>query len=221
MPLIPANMDTVISCEMAEIIISNGGIPIFHRFAPLETQMEWVQTYGDKVFISAGLTNKDTTTKLLDEGPLGVCIDIAHGHDERVVAYIKELRDNYGDLQIIAGNVCTRNGYLDLVNAGANAVKCGIGNGAACSTRIVTGFGCPQFSALQECAAEARKMGIPIIADGGIRMSSDIVKALAAGASTVMCGKLFAECTESAGTKMVNIPFTAAKQVGSARREEL
>jgi IMP dehydrogenase len=115
--------------------------------------------------------------------------------------FIHELKRTHPDKEIIAGNVCTAMAYHDLVNAGADAVKVGVGPGAACSTRIVTGFGVPQFTAIYECAKTAEKLRVPLIADGGIRNSRDVVLALAAGASTVMIGKLFAMTTESAAPK--------------------
>jgi len=111
------------------------------------------------------------------------------------------LKARYPLLAIIAGNVCTPMAYQDLVNAGADAVKVGVGSGAACTTRIVTGFGVPQFTAIYECGKVAQKLRVPIIADGGIRNSRDVVLALAAGASTVMVGKLFALTMESAAEK--------------------
>ena len=102
---------------------------------------------------------------------------------------------------MIAGNVCTAMAYHDLVNAGADAVKVGVGPGAACTTRMVTGFGVPQFTAVQDCARVAERLRVPLIADGGIRTSRDVVLALAAGASSVMVGKLFALTQESAAPK--------------------
>jgi IMP dehydrogenase len=111
---------------------------------------------------------------------------------------IKHLREWNSGIEIIAGNVCTAQGFHDLVNAGATAVKVGIGPGAACTTRKVTGFGVPQFTAVQDCAKQARRMKIPLIADGGIKGSRECVLALAAGASSVMIGSLFANTHEAA-----------------------
>ena len=143
----------------------------------------------------------DGVRALLDLGAVGVCVDIAHGHSDQMMRFVEQLKRSHPDKQVIAGNVCTAMAYHDLVNAGADAVKVGIGPGAACTTRMVTGFGVPQFTAVRDCAAVADKLRVPLIADGGIRGSRDIVLALAAGASSVMVGKLFAVTEESAAEK--------------------
>lgn len=200
-PILAANMDTVISSELADILIAEGSIPILHRFLPLEEQEKWVKKYKDKTFISCGIQKIDETRKLLDLGALGACIDVAHGHSDRMFQHIEELKKSHPDKEIIAGNVCTAMAYHDLVNAGADAVKVGVGPGAACTTRMVTGFGIPQFTAVHDCAQIAEKLRVPLIADGGIRTSRDVVLALAAGASTVMIGKLLALTQESAAPK--------------------
>ncbi len=200
-PILAANMDTVISEELAEILIAQGSIPIFHRFTPFEEQKKWVQKFKGKTFISCGIQKLEETRELLDLGALGACIDVAHGHSDRMFRHIQELKRTHPDHQIIAGNVCTAMAYHDLVNAGADAVKVGVGPGAACTTRMVTGFGIPQFTAVQDCARIADKLRVPLIADGGIRTSRDVVLALAAGASTVMVGKLFSQTKESAAPK--------------------
>ncbi len=203
-PILAANMDTVMSEPLADILIAQGSIPIFHRFTPMEEQEKWVKKYRDKTFISCGIQKLDETRKLLDLGALGACIDVAHGHSDRMFQHIEELKRSHPDKEIIAGNVCTAMAYHDLVNAGADAVKVGVGPGAACTTRMVTGFGVPQFSAVQDCARIADKLRVPLIADGGIRTSRDVVLALAAGASTVMVGKLFGQTLESASPKRKN-----------------
>ena len=168
------------------------------------------------------LASKDSRGRLLVGGAIGVrgdyleraealvnaecdvlCIDIAHGHSQTVIETIKALRERFSDVKIIAGNVATAEGTLDLINAGADAIKCGVGGGSVCSTRIVTGSGVPQFSAVFGCAEVANDAGIPIIADGGIKQSGDIVKALAAGASTVMLGNLLAGTEESPGQTVI------------------
>ena len=203
-PLLAANMDTVMSEELAEVLLSQGSIPIFHRFTPFEVQKKWVKKFKGKTFISCGIQKIDETRELLDLGALGACIDVAHGHSDRMFRHIEELKKKHSDKEIIAGNVCTPMAYHDLVNAGADAVKVGVGPGAACTTRMVTGFGVPQFSAVNECAKIAEKLRVPLIADGGIRTSRDVVLALAAGASTVMIGKLFSLTNESAAPKRKN-----------------
>ncbi len=137
---------------------------------------------------------------LLKAGVDVIVVDIAHGHSENAIDATRALRRELGSaVEIIAGNVATAEGVEDLVEAGADAVKVGVGPGSICITRIVTGFGVPQLSAILECAAAGRRLGVPIIADGGIRASGDLVKALAAGAQTVMIGSLLAGTTESPG----------------------
>lgn len=202
-PLLASNMDTVISDALADVLIQQGSLPIFHRFTPFEEQKRWVKKYGEKTLISCGIQIQkiDETRQLLDMGAIGVCIDVAHGHSDRMFQFIQEIKKTHPDKQVIAGNVCTAMAYHDLVNAGADAVKVGIGPGAACTTRVVTGFGVPQFTAISECAEIAEKLRVPLIADGGIRTSRDVVLALAAGASTVMIGKLFALTHESGAAK--------------------
>ena len=203
MPLVPANMDTVIGSELAKVIVGNGGVPIFHRFTDFETQKKWVEEFDGRVVLSCGVNKFDIISKSLDLGPLGICVDVAHGHSQRMVELIGTIKDHYPNMEVIAGNVCTARAYHDLVNAGADAVKVGIGPGAACTTRVVTGFGVPQFTAIRDCAEEADHFRIPIIADGGIKSSKDVALALAAGASSVMIGKLFALTEESAADKAV------------------
>ncbi len=203
-PIVAANMDTVIGDELADLLISRGSIPLYHRFSDMEDQRRWVKKYCEKTFVSCGIHNIEDTRELLDLGARGVCIDVAHGHSDRMMAFIAELKRSHPDKDVIAGNVCTAMAYHDLVNAGADAVKVGIGPGAACTTRLVTGFGVPQFTAVRDCAQIAEKLRVPLIADGGIRNSRDVVLALAAGASSVMIGKLFALTSESAAPKRQN-----------------
>jgi len=200
-PILCANMDTAIGEELADVLLAHGSVPIFHRFTCVEQQQAWVKKYGENTFISCGIQKIDETRALLDLGASGVCIDVAHGHSERMFRFIQEIKRTHPDKEVIAGNVCTAMAYHDLVNAGADAVKVGVGPGAACTTRMVTGFGVPQFTAIYDCAKIAEKLRVPLIADGGIRSSREVVLALAAGASTVMIGKLFALTKESAAPK--------------------
>jgi IMP dehydrogenase len=132
-----------------------------------------------------------------------VCIDTAHGHSRGVLDTIASVRQQYPDVQLMAGNVATAAGTKALIERGVNCVKVGIGPGSICTTRVVTGCGVPQITAISACAAEAYKYGIPVVADGGIRYSGDIVKALAAGAHSVMIGSLFAGTTESPGERIL------------------
>ena len=132
-----------------------------------------------------------------------VVVDTAHGHSSGVLEAVRKIRSAYPELQIVGGNVATREGTEALIKAGVNAVKVGIGPGSICTTRVVTGVGVPQITAIDECAKAAGPHGIPIIADGGIKYSGDIVKALAAGAHTVMIGSLFAGTEESPGETVI------------------
>jgi IMP dehydrogenase len=136
---------------------------------------------------------------LLDAGVDFVVIDAAHGHSKGVMDCVKLLKERLPDLKVIAGNVVDKAGICELASLGADCLRVGIGAGSICTTRVVAGVGVPQLSAVMECAEAARKAGIPTIADGGLRTSGDIVKALAAGASAVMMGNMFAGCDESPG----------------------
>lgn len=196
-PVLCANMDTTIEDEMADLLIKNGSIPIFHRFITLEKQKEWVKKYQNNCYISCGVNHFENIVELLELGARGVCIDIAHGHSEVMINLIKRIKSRFPDKEVIAGNVCSSTAVHDLYNAGADAIKCGVGPGSCCTTRMVTGFGVPQFTAILNCAKAAKKLKIPLIADGGIRNSRDMVLALAAGASTVMIGGLFSKTIES------------------------
>ncbi|AFU16150.1 Inosine-5'-monophosphate dehydrogenase [Bacillus cereus Rock1-3] len=128
-----------------------------------------------------------------------IVLDTAHGHSKGVIEKVKEVRAKYPALNIIAGNVATAEATKALIEAGANVVKVGIGPGSICTTRVVAGVGVPQLTAVYDCATEARKHGIPVIADGGVKYSGDMVKALAAGAHVVMLGSMFAGVAESPG----------------------
>ena len=128
-----------------------------------------------------------------------VVLDSAHGHSANVIRCLKMIKENYPDLPVIAGNVATGQATKDLIEAGADAVKVGIGPGSICTTRVVAGIGVPQISAIMDCYAVAKEYGIPIIADGGIKYSGDITKAIAAGGSVCMMGSMFAGCDEAPG----------------------
>ena len=129
-----------------------------------------------------------------------VVVDSAHGHSANVIRCVKMIREAFPDLQIIAGNVATGEATRDLIEAGCDAVKVGIGPGSICTTRVVAGIGVPQISAIMDCYSVAKEYNIPIIADGGIKYSGDVTKAIAAGADVCMMGSMFAGCDESPGT---------------------
>lgn len=148
---------------------------------------------------SVGADGYDRAVALIEADVDVLIVDTAHGHSQMVLDVVKRLRKNFKSLEIIAGNVATAEAVRDLVKAGINAVKVGIGPGSICTTRIVSGVGVPQIYALSECVKEASKKGIPVISDGGIKYSGDLVKALAVGASTVMIGSLFAGTDEAPG----------------------
>lgn len=141
----------------------------------------------------------DRVAALVEAGVDVVAVDTAHGHSQAVLDTVKMIKEAYPELQVIAGNVATAEAVRDLVKYGADAVKVGIGPGSICTTRVVAGVGMPQLTAIVNCAAEAKKSGTPIIADGGIKYSGDISKALAAGADSVMMGSIFAGTDESPG----------------------
>ncbi len=136
---------------------------------------------------------------LVDAGVDALVLDIAHGHMEQALTAIGEVREWVGDVDVIAGNVATAEGADDLIAAGADAIKVGVGPGSVCSTRVVAGVGVPQFTAVAECAGPCRRHDVPLIADGGIRTGGDVAKAVGAGADTVMVGNLFAGTHESPG----------------------
>ncbi len=142
----------------------------------------------------------DRARALVSAGADALVLDIAHGHMEQALDAVGAVASIVAPVEVIAGNVATADGARDLIAAGANAIKVGVGPGSACSTRVVAGVGVPQFTAVRECAAICREHGVPIIADGGIRAGGDVAKAIGAGADTVMVGNLLAGSTESPGT---------------------
>ena len=200
-PILAANMDSVIGKDLAKVLKRRGSVPILHRFYDKWDDVnDLVTSLRGKCFVSIGVNDSLFDLTDFDTPPLGFVLDIAHGHSKAAMEVIQTLKRDSplseqfrdGEMSIIAGNVCTQRAYVDLVAAGADAVKVGVGPGAACTTRQVTGFGVSQFSAIQDCAEAVMPYKIPIIADGGIRTSGDIVKALAAGADYILIvtGKL-------------------------------
>jgi len=206
-PFIPANMDSVISPEMAKICEERGAPIIFHRFAPIEQQVEWIKQFP-QAYASIGVQESASNFEVLYEaGCRRFCIDVAHGHSQVVIDSIKKIKDLDGANQVIAGNVCTYEATHDLAEAGADIIKVGDGPGAACITRMMTGVGVPQFSAIQMANQGKSRLSrfdisVKLIADGGIKHPRDGVLALAAGADAVMMGNIFAKTFESAMEKI-------------------
>jgi IMP dehydrogenase len=153
--------------------------------------------------VGVGPDREERIDALIRVGVDVIAIDTAHGHSRRVVQSVKATKKKFPQVELIAGNVGTAEGARDLIKAGADAVKVGVGPGSICTTRVIAGVGVPQFSAIRDCAQAAREADIPLVADGGIKYSGDITKALAAGADVVMIGSLFAGTEESPGETVI------------------
>jgi IMP dehydrogenase len=149
--------------------------------------------------VGVGADTEERVERLISANVDVVVVDTAHGHSEGVIQAVRALKKKFPRLEVVAGNVATAEGIRSLAEAGADAVKVGVGPGSICTTRVVAGIGVPQMTAIMDCAEEARKWGIPIVADGGIKYSGDVTKALAGGADSVMIGSLFAGTEESPG----------------------
>lgn len=211
-PIISANMDYITGLEMALRMHELGGLGILHRFEPWDDQLKSMEKLNDleiPFFFSIGIRDLNDSINLVRSAKewyphlYGVCIDVAHGHHQKVATLIEMIKGSVdgsiSGLKVIAGNVATIDGADFLYQSGADAIKVGIGAGSVCTTRTIAGVGVPQLSAILECAAFAEENKIPIIADGGIRHSGDVAKAIAAGASIVMVGNLFAGTDETPG----------------------
>ncbi len=204
-PFISANMDTVTEFDMALAMNKVGGCGILHRFMSIDEQAQQVlqlKEGGVKVIAASIGVNqdfKDRTHALVNSGANILTIDIAHGHSVQMLETLKWIKDTFPQVDVIAGNVATPQAVIDLAEAGASAIKVGIGPGSMCTTRLITGCGVPQLTAIALCAEAAREKDIPIIADGGIKTSGDVVKALAAGAETVMLGSVLSGTIETPG----------------------
>ena len=149
--------------------------------------------------VGVGADTEERVERLISANVDVVVVDTAHGHSEGVIQAVRTLKQKFPRLEVVAGNVATAEGMRSLAEAGADAVKVGVGPGSICTTRVVAGIGVPQMTAIMDCAEEARKWGIPMVADGGIKYSGDVTKALAGGADSVMIGSLFAGTEESPG----------------------
>ncbi|MBZ6494189.1 guanosine monophosphate reductase [Natrinema longum] len=215
-PLVSAAMDTVTEAELAIELARAGGVGILHRFlTPAEqaTQVERVAAAGEQVGAAVGI-NEDYVARsdaLVTAGVDALVVDVAHGHLERTLEAVEVLREEFPETDLVAGNVATPAGVEDLAAAGADCVKVGIGPGSHCTTRKVAGAGVPQLTAVDDCATAAEELDVTICADGGIRTSGDAVKALMAGADTVMLGSLFAGTEEAPGA-VVEVDGTRYKR---------
>jgi IMP dehydrogenase len=209
-PIVTANMDTITGVTMAKAMMRLGGLGILHRFMSASEQVEDVRelvSYRKHMNLTGPIAasigvkeeGRERADLLAREGIDIVTIDIAHGDSIMMLETLEYVKKTYPNLQVIAGNVATGEAVRRLIDAGADAVKVGIGPGSMCTTRIITGHGVPQLSAIAMCVEEAMKHKVPVIADGGLKNSGDIVKSFAAGASSVMVGSLVSGTLETPG----------------------
>lgn len=196
--------------EKLPLVHNNGVLAGLITIKDIEKKIKFPNAAKDengRLLVGAGVgVTKDMMDRiaaLVEKQVDVVVIDTAHGHSQFVIESVRKVKDTYPDLQIIAGNVATYDAVVALAKAGADCVKVGIGPGSICTTRIVAGVGVPQLTAVYNCAKAARECDIPIIADGGIKFSGDVVKAIAAGADVVMMGSLLAGCEESPGATVL------------------
>lgn len=204
LPLMSANMDSITESEMADFIAEKGGIGVLHRFMSIEQNIKVFRSCKSPAFVSIGCSDKELrrAEALRDAGANLFCVDVAHAHARYVGKTLKFIRGMLGkEACIMAGNVATYAGADYLASCSADIIKVGIGGGSVCTTRIKTGFGVPNLTAIKQCARVDRS----IIADGGIRSPGDIVKALAFGADFVMVGSMLA------GTRPTPAPVTTKK----------
>ena len=203
-PLVSSPMDTVTESRLAIELAKLGGIGIIHRNLSIENQAAEVKKVKKKkLLVGAAIGTSigfETRIRALSKAGVDVVVvDSAHGYSKGVIGAVKFIKKNYKNIDIIAGNIATYDAAKVLIAAGADGLRVGMGPGAICTTRIISGMGIPQITAIMETSRIAKKSGVPIIADGGIKYSGDMVKALAAGASTVMMGGFFAASLESPG----------------------
>jgi IMP dehydrogenase len=199
-PVISANMDTITGPDMAVAMHNCGGLGILHRYVPYDQVLQWISVFKGSGVIpvpSIGVQKEDylTATIYREAGINVICVDVAHGHSKHTGEMVEHCKSLGFD--VIAGNVATLGGAMFLANAGADVVKVGVGPGAVCQTRTITGHGVSQLSAIQDCVEVKNSINVTIIADGGIRCPADVVKAIGIGADAVMIGNLFAGCDET------------------------
>lgn len=202
MPIIAANMDTVCESRMAIAIGKLGGLGVIHRFLSAKEQAEEIRKVKAQNLIAAGavgVKDYEERMKVLAEAGLDIAvIDIAHGHSKYVGKTIEWIKQNYPKIDVMVGNIATKDAAEYFVSKGADAVKVGVGPGSLCSTRVMTGAGVPQITAIMD-VYEATQGRIPICADGGIKQPGDLTKALGAGANTIMLGSVLAGTEETPG----------------------
>ena len=205
-PIVSSPMDTVTADHMVLAMHNAGGLGVIHRYNDIETQVKLVESAAKSIpdsLIGAAIGVSgdyvERAQAVVQAGARLLCVDIAHGHHVLMRHALKVLSNTLGSGHIMAGNVATREGFDDLSSWGADSVRVGIGGGSICSTRIKTGHGVPTLQSVIDCAASEHAGDVLIVADGGIRTSGDIVKALAAGADMVMLGSLLAGTKESPG----------------------
>ncbi len=218
-PVVSAAMDTVTEEKMAVRLALLGGMGLLHKNMPLDTQaamvkavkthtvkktdvMAAVDDQGRLIVGAAVGVAKDTLARvdaLVSAGVDIIAVDSAHGHSEGVIDTVKAIRKQHPGLDLIGGNVVTAQAAIDLIYAGATCIKVGVGPGSICTTRVIAGVGVPQLTAINDVYQVTRQYGVGIIADGGIKQSGDITKALGAGADVVMLGSLLAGCEETPG----------------------
>ncbi len=197
-PVLSSAMDTVTEARMAIALGREGGLGVIHKNLTIEEQASEVAQVKQAgllagAAVGVGEEGLQRARALAQAGCDVLFVDSAHGHSRGVLEAVKRFKQEFGDrVDVVGGNVATADGTLALIEAGADAVKVGIGPGSICTTRVVAGVGVPQLYAISEAVSVAKSRGIPIIADGGIKLSGDITKALAAGADTVMLGSLLA-----------------------------
>lgn len=204
LPIVSAAMDTVTEAPMATALAKEGGIGVIHKNMSIEgqaAQVALVHAQGLIVAAALGITGDvlERAAALKEAGVNAVVLDSAHGHSRGVVKALHKVKSAFPDLDVVVGNVATAEATKCLIDNGADAVKVGIGPGSICTTRVVAGVGVPQLTAIFDCAKAAEGSGVPVIADGGLRYSGDLVKAFAAGADCVMCGSMFAGTAEAPG----------------------
>ena len=200
LPIISAPMDTVTESLMSKTLQDHGGLGIIHRYNTIEDQAALVREVGVSTGAAVGVSGdfEERACAVYDAGARVICIDVAHGHHTLVKRALKTLRATFGEsIHIITGNVATLEAFNDLSDWGADSIRVGIGGGSICSTRIMTGHGVPTLQSVHDCAKSDRNT--KLIADGGIKTSGDIVKALAAGADFVMLGSMLAGTDETPG----------------------